>query len=1248
MGRALLGVGVLVLGLAVTLLAVAARGDSAVFDRWVGWASLLGLPLGALSLALGLFEKARVRAGDLDIEGAVGALRARIRGQWGEEAVLRQVDPVPLRVDWVTDGELSAAREIVLGDRDAPDWQSSPLSGDVEGIVEAFRGLRHHQLVVIGEPGAGKTTAAMVLTLGLLGLPDPGEPLAVLLPVASWNPTDEPLDAFLARRLVEEYRADLRAHGPHPADVAKRLVESSHVLPVLDGLDELPGHWHGPALEAINRFAAAGQPFVLTCRRRVYDRAVRDLDQPLARAAVILLEPVSADQVISYLSRSVLDSDRWEPVFENLRQHPDGPLAAALSSPLLVTLARTAYQRSDTAPPELLELADREAVVTRLVDGFIASVYDVHGVPGGRHPQRARPRTGARRTRRIRPERAARWLSCLACHLDRLGTRDLWWWQLGPAFTSSATENRKSWRESPAAVIFPGAAAGVTVALARDELAGFAAGLLIALLVLCLQSARVLVPEHADGGSGARPARPAHAVHYLPAHPLTADELKGRLVFGVLVGALVGVALGGVHRAVLAGILSELVFLVLPRSSVPSWRRRPSPRATMRATWMAGATAAVEHGVTGGAIFAAAAAIFPEGAGPALSGGAAAAVFAALAGADAGLGRWVRFRSAHLRLAARGWLPWRLWAFLEDAHSRGVLRQAGTVYQFRHAVLQDHLARAVLLGRERQRAGDDNGYRSRNLVALLAEQGRTDELRQRSEAGDRYATVALATALLARGETESAGALLRSLAVDSTDFPGRRLDVPAVALNALAARGEIDELRALADTGSRSAAQLLADLLAKCGRLDDLRTRAQAGDWYATARLSDILDRRGETGQAVDLLRPHAEAGDWRAAIRLVDIWTRQGRADDALALLRSRPNSPEWPNTVRLARLLAEHGDVHEALRMLRARPARPIFGLASGGVELIDILAEHGMEWELRALALPHRNRRGGGPRPDPYAALRLANLFVARGETDEAIRMLTDVADRGVERARQRLAELLLAEERADDLRRQADKGDQPAAEALARLLARRGEAGELRALAQGGSAPAGLRLADLLAEQGDLDGAVELLRGLTNYGYAPAVGSLASTLVARGDIDEAVLLLRAHDRDVRCSIALADLLADHGRHDELRARAVAERVGARRAHARLLAGAGEIDQLRAWADLGDEAAAEHLADVLADRGHVNELHERANRGNGSAARRLAALLAADGEITRAADILRPHAEAGDADAQRQLGELIPEGA
>jgi hypothetical protein len=53
-------------------------------------------------------------------------------------------------------------------------------------------------------------------------------------------------------------------------------------------------------------------------------------------------------------------------------------------------------------------------------------------------------------------------------------------------------------------------------------------------------------------------------------------------------------------------------------------------------------------------------------------------------------GRWVIVTRFWLPLTGR--LPWRLTRFLTDAHRRGVLRQAGAVYQFRHARLQAYLA----------------------------------------------------------------------------------------------------------------------------------------------------------------------------------------------------------------------------------------------------------------------------------------------------------------------------------------------------------------------------------------------------------------------------------------------------------------------------------------------------------------------------------------------------------------------------
>jgi hypothetical protein len=52
-------------------------------------------------------------------------------------------------------------------------------------------------------------------------------------------------------------------------------------------------------------------------------------------------------------------------------------------------------------------------------------------------------------------------------------------------------------------------------------------------------------------------------------------------------------------------------------------------------------------------------------------------------------GRWLVFARVWLPLTGR--LPWSVAGFLDDACRRGVLRQVGAVYQFRHARLQAHL-----------------------------------------------------------------------------------------------------------------------------------------------------------------------------------------------------------------------------------------------------------------------------------------------------------------------------------------------------------------------------------------------------------------------------------------------------------------------------------------------------------------------------------------------------------------------------
>ena len=74
----------------------------------------------------------------------------------------------------------------------------------------------------------------------------------------------------------------------------------------------------------------------------------------------------------------------------------------------------------------------------------------------------------------------------------------------------------------------------------------------------------------------------------------------------------------------------------------------------------------------------------------------------------------------------------------------------------------------------------------------------------------------------------------------------------------LAKRGDLDGLRARADTGDDHAATRLADLLAKHGDLDELQARADTGDEHAAWQLADLLAKHGD----LDELEPCADTGD--------------------------------------------------------------------------------------------------------------------------------------------------------------------------------------------------------------------------------------------------------------------------------------------------------------------------------------------------------------------------------------------------
>ena len=243
---------------------------------WRWWPLTAWATVALLCVVAVLLERARSSAESATrpgsaLDAAVVMLAGKFEEQWDREAGLRQLyQPVPLQVRWSSTGRpVAASRDVVFGDNSDADWRQLPLQGDADEVVAAFRRLPYRQLVVLGEAGAGKSVLAMLLTLRLLKDPEPGQQVPMLLPIASWNPAQESLQDFLVRRLGEDYPS-LAEHGEDGQTLARLLAARRRILPVLDGLDELPTGMLPRAVQALDTYAAPDRPLVVTCRSRGY------------------------------------------------------------------------------------------------------------------------------------------------------------------------------------------------------------------------------------------------------------------------------------------------------------------------------------------------------------------------------------------------------------------------------------------------------------------------------------------------------------------------------------------------------------------------------------------------------------------------------------------------------------------------------------------------------------------------------------------------------------------------------------------------------------------------------------------------------------------------------------------------------------------------------------------------------------------------------------------------------------------